>query len=88
MKTEFIRYRLGQQRVLVGALQLIGAIGLIVGYFYSPIICLVSALGLCVLMILGLGVRLKIRDSVMQSTPAFLYALINGYIAMVIMLGL
>jgi len=88
MKTEFVRYGLREQRHLVGVLQLIGAIGLMLGYFYSPIFCFFSALGLCVLMILGFGVRLKIRDSFIQSAPSFLYALINGYIAIVIILDL
>lgn len=80
MKTEFKRYGLHKHRIIVGVLQLIGAIGLLLGFFYNPIIGLISALGLCILMILGFGVRLKIRDSFVQSAPALLYALINGYI--------
>jgi hypothetical protein len=80
MKTEFIRYGLKRQRTFVGLLQLIGAIGLLVGYFHQVTITIISAFGLCLLMILGFGVRLKIRDSVLQSAPAFFYALINGYI--------
>ena len=80
MKMEFLRYGLEKQRTFVGLLQLIGAIGLLVGYFYEVTITIISAFGLCLLMILGFGVRLKIRDSVIQSAPAFLYALINGYI--------
>jgi len=88
MKIEFIRYGLDDKRRLVGTLQLAGAFGLILGYFYSQLVCLLSALGLCLLMLLGFGVRLKIRDSILQSTPAFLYALLNGYIALLILQNL
>jgi hypothetical protein len=80
MKTEFIRYGLNEQRSLVGVLQLVGAVGLLAGHSYNQTIALIAALGLSLLMILGFGVRLKIRDSVIRSTPALLYAVINGYI--------
>jgi len=83
MKTEFIRYQLPKYRNSVGALQLFGAFGLILGYYYSPLLSIVAAIGLALLMLLGLGVRLKIKDSFLQSTPAFFYALINIYIAFV-----
>ena len=88
MKTEFKRYGLNDKRKLVGILQLAGALGLIFGYLYSPFACLFSASGLCLLMLLGFGVRLKIRDSVLQSTPALFYAVLNGYIALVILQSL
>ncbi|MFD0799003.1 DoxX family protein [Maribacter chungangensis] len=80
MKTEFIRYGLAKQRTTVGVLQLIGAISLLLGYLYHPVLQLIAALGLCILMILGFGVRLKIKDSFIQSAPSLLYAIINGYI--------
>lgn len=80
LKTEFIRYGLRKQRVIVGTLQLIGAGGLLLGYFYYPKLTIIAALGLCILMILGFGVRLKIKDSFIQSVPSLLYAIINGYI--------
>jgi hypothetical protein len=88
MNTEFKRYGLDDQRTLVGTLQLAGALGLILGYFYSPLVCLFSALGLSLLMLLGFGVRLKIRDSILQSTPALLYAVVNGYIALLLLQNL
>lgn len=80
MKSEFNRYGLKRQRTLVGALQLIGATGLLLGYYYSSILALISSLGLCILMVLGFGVRLKIKDSLLQSLPSLVYAAINGYI--------
>lgn len=71
VRTEFVRYGLGEWRLVVGALQLVGAAGLILGYFYLPVLSIIAAGGLSILMILGLGVRLKIKDSVLQSAPAF-----------------
>lgn len=84
MKTEFIRYGLEKWRTIVGFLQLIGAIGLIIGLIYSPKLSIIAAAGLSILMILGFGVRLKIKDNVVQSTPSLFFAIIN--IIIVIML--
>jgi len=81
LKTEFIRYGLDKQRNTVGILQITGAVGLLVGYFYLPILVLIAAVGLALLMLLGFGVRLKIKDSVVQSAPSLIYAFINTYIA-------
>lgn len=80
MKTEFRRYGLGTFRNLVGVLQLLGATGLVVGVFYLPLLLKIAAAGLCILMVMGFIVRLKIRDSVIQSAPSLLYAVLNGYI--------
>jgi len=81
MKTEFIRYGLGQWRPLVGALQICGALGLIIGYYYALILSIFAAFGLSLLMILGFGVRLRIKDNALQSAPSLLFALLNAYIA-------
>ena len=32
------------------------------------------------MMVFGFGVRLKIRDSLLASSPAFLYAVLNLYL--------
>ena len=82
MKLEFMRYGLNeQQRWLTGALQLLGSIGLLVGLFISPFLCFIATIGLFVLMLLGLWIRIKIKDSVVQSSPALIYAFINLYLA-------
>ena len=77
MKSEFIRYGLENSRELVGGLQLLGALGLILGYYYSPVIQALAAAGLSILMILGFLVRLQIRDSLIQSAPSLIYAVLN-----------
>lgn len=81
MRNEFIRYGLSKQLYLVGSLQIAGALGLGFGYKFFPLIAIFSAIGLSVLMLLGFGVRLKIRDSFIQSSPSIIYAVINTYIS-------
>ncbi len=88
MKTEFIRYGLGEWRLLVGVLQLVGAAGLLLGYFYLPVLSVIAAGGLSLLMILGFGVRLKLKDTVLQSAPSFFFAVINAYIAIMLLKGM
>lgn len=80
MQIEFTRYGLARFRVMVGTLQVLGAIGLLVGYAY-PLVTLLASAGLALQMLLGVGVRIKIKDSILQTTPAFAYFLLNSYIA-------
>ena len=80
MKTEFERYGLTTYRRLVGALQIIGGLGLIVGSMYYPVLQLVAAAGLAILMLLGFLVRLKIKDTFILAAPSLGYALLNAYI--------
>lgn len=80
MKQEFTRYRLARFRKIVGALQLAGAAGLIAG-LYTPILGQLASAGLAVLMLFGVGVRISIRDTVLQTLPAFAYMLLNAYLA-------
>tara|TARA_R100000935_G_C2826307_1_gene162496 strand:+ start:1344 stop:1691 length:348 start_codon:yes stop_codon:yes gene_type:complete len=88
MRSEFIRYGLSQHLKLIGALQILGAIGLGLGYLFFPYISLVAAVGLSILMLLGFGVRLRIKDSFIKSAPSIIYAIINAYIATAIVLSL
>lgn len=79
MFQEFKRFGLINFRKATGVLQLLGAIGLMAGYF-SSILTLVASAGLALLMLLGFLVRLKIKDSVLVSLPAFAFMLLNLYI--------
>jgi hypothetical protein len=78
MVVEFERYRLARFRMLTGYLQILGAIGLLVGFLLSPAAGLMAALGLSLQMLLGFGVRLLIRDSFLQCLPSFGFMLINA----------
>lgn len=78
MKQEFIRYGLSKYRKLVGILEILGGLGLFVGT-WVPVLFLLAASGLCLLMILGFGTRVYIKDSALQSTPALFFALLNAF---------
>ena len=82
MRNEYDRYGLSKLRSLVGTLQILGAIGLI-GGFYTPWIGQFSAAGLALLMLCGVILRIKIKDTFVQTLPAFAYMLLNAYILFV-----
>ena len=85
MKSEFKRYGLENSRALVGGMQLLGALGLILGYFYSPFIQTLAASGLTILMLFGFLVRLRIRDSFIQSAPSLIYAVLNAILCILLL---
>ena len=86
MVTEFERYGLARFRVLVGLLEIFGSIGLIVGYFFSPAIQLVSSVGLTILMILAVQLRVRLKDPFIEILPAFGLMIINGMIVLTIVM--
>lgn len=79
MVAEFERFGLGQFRQLVGALEFLGGLGLLVAYFYPPLL-LVASGGLTLLMLLGVGTRVKVGDSLVETLPAFTFFLLNGFV--------
>ena len=79
MKSEFIRFGLGKFGNLTAILEIVGAIGLLVGLL-NNFILLISSGGLALLMFLGVGVRLKIKDGLLASSPALFYCGLNLYI--------
>lgn len=79
MKGEFERFNLTQLGLYIVILQILGAIGLLVGLFFNPILVLSSG-GLSLLMFFGLIVRIKSRDSLLVSFPALILMILNGYI--------
>jgi uncharacterized membrane protein YkgB len=78
-KGEFRRYQLSAQCQLVGALQCAAALGLLAG-FEIPWLGQAAAGGLALMMLVALGVRIKIRDSVGQMLPALGYLALNAYL--------
>ena len=79
--SEFERYNLPNYRKLTGSLQLMGAAGLFLGLYFSPLIILLASTGLFFLMIAGFIVRLKIKDDFIKSAPSFMFAALNLFIA-------
>lgn len=83
---EFERYRLGQWRVLVGSLEVAGALGLIVGWWYPPLL-VAAAAGLSLLMLCGLWARWRIRDPWYAMLQALILAVINAAIVLLAVFG-
>ncbi|MGB4398546.1 MAG: DoxX family protein [Daejeonella sp.] len=79
MKNEFKRFGLEKVGPLTAVLEILGAVGLLIGLKYHSIL-LVSAGGLAILMLLGVIVRLKIRDSLLVTLPAVFFMILNSYI--------
>ena len=73
---EFDRYGLSKFLNIVGFFQLLGGMGCIIGIFYRKLL-IISSLGLSVMMLLGVGVRVKINDTLIQTLPALIYLIIN-----------
>ena len=79
MVDEFNRYGLPQFRKLVGVLEVLGAAGLIVGYFVPGLTEAASG-GLALMMAAGVAVRYRSGDSMGQALQAFGMLLINLFI--------
>ncbi|CAN5727006.1 hypothetical protein BH10BAC2_BH10BAC2_15520 [soil metagenome] len=79
MKNEFKRFGLEKVGTLTAVLELLGAVGLLVG-LKIQLILLISAGGLTILMFLGVAVRVKIKDSLWISLPALFFMILNFYI--------
>lgn len=82
MKKEFKRFGLEKIGLLTIILEILGATGLIVGLKFNPILT-ISSLGLALLMLSGVIVRLKLKDSIWISLPALFYMGLNAYIFLV-----
>ena len=79
MKSEFKRFGLEKFGAHTAILELLGAAGLLIGLKYPPILLIASG-GLALLMLLGVAVRIKVKDSLLVSLPATIYMLLNAYI--------
>ena len=81
LKREFDRYHFGSQRALIGGLQLCAALGLLAG-LSQPWMGRAAAAGLALMMLAAVGVRIKIKDSLLQATPALFYLVLNAYLCL------
>jgi hypothetical protein len=79
MDAEFKRYGLARFRRLVGALECVGALGLLAGHFSPPILVLAAA-GLTLLMVLAVVTRIRIGDSLVQAMPAIVLLVLNAFV--------
>ena len=87
MVDEFIRYRIPQFRKLTGWLQLLGSLGIIIG-FWIDYLQIFSTIGLSLMMLLGVTVRIKIKDNLTKILPALFYFLLNAFLSFILILEL
>ena len=79
MKTEFERFKLKKIGIVVIILEILGAIGVVVGLFFKPIL-LISSGGLALLMLLAIIIRIKSKDNFWAFLPAIFYFILNTFI--------
>jgi hypothetical protein len=79
MNPEFERYGFLKYQKLIGVLEILGALGLLLGYFI-PLLLTISSLCLSLLMLSALMVRIKINDPFMLHLPALFLLSANTYI--------
>ncbi len=79
MKEEFKRFGVEKAGVITAILELLGGAGLLVGLKFE-IILLISAGGLTTLMLLGVLIRIKARDTLWVTIPALFFMTLNAYI--------
>ena len=82
MQNEFKRFELEKFTALIGILELLGGIGLLIGLKVG-LILLISSGGLALLMLLGFGVRIKIKDGFWLSFPSLFFMLLNIYVFLI-----
>ena len=79
MDAEFERYGLARFRRLIGALECLGALGLLVGHFNRPVLVLAAA-GLTLTMVMAIATRIRIGDSLVQTLPAIVLLALNTFV--------
>ena len=79
IKSEFIRFGLKRFAMLIGVLEVLGALGLLVGLFYTFAL-VISSGGLALLMFLGVAVRVRIKDGLLEMLPALFFLGLNSYV--------
>jgi len=79
MKIEFKRFNIEKLGLLTIILEILGAVGLMIGLLFKPIL-LISSGGLAILMLLALMIRIKSKDSLLISLPALFYMILNACI--------
>tara|TARA_B100001758_G_C17902751_1_gene349517 strand:- start:264 stop:530 length:267 start_codon:yes stop_codon:yes gene_type:complete len=76
MISEYSRWGLERARIFISLLQFLSALSLIIG-LWNLYLLLISSFFLSVMMIFAILVRIKIRDSFLDSVPAVFCALLN-----------
>ena len=79
MEEELKRFRVPNISLFIAVSQLSGSIGLIFGLFH-PIILIFSSSGLTTMMLIACLVRIRVKDTLLESLPALFYLILNTVI--------
>ena len=79
MKQEFIRFGLPGLGRMTAVFQILGAAGLLAGFWF-PILLVLASGGLALMMLVGVAVRVKLKDSLWVSIPALFFLMLNSTI--------
>ena len=74
---EFERFGVPTVRRLVGVMEVLGAVGVMLGLAFAPLGALAAG-GLAVLMVLGLIVRVRVHDALRLMVPAATLGVLNA----------
>ena len=81
MVDEFKEFGLSKYRVMTGILEICGAAGSLIGYFWSSYLYIFSTTGLTLLMFLGVYTRLRINQPWKQSIQAMSLLFLNAFLS-------
>jgi len=79
MKAEFKRFGLEKFGKITAIFELLGAIGLLVGLVLN-LVLLISSSALALLMLVGIIVRIKVKDRFLVLLPALIFMILNSWI--------
>ena len=79
MDAEFERYGLARFRRPIGAVECLGALGLLAGQFNRPVLVLAAA-GLTLTMVMAIATRIRIGDSLARTLPAIVLLALNAFV--------
>ena len=76
MISEYERWGYKKYRIQIASLQLLAGIGLFIGTSFPILLNLISFL-LLIMMIVAVFVRIRIKDTIINTLPAVFYAILN-----------
>ena len=77
LRNEFARYGMPGARNIVGVLEMLGGLAVLLGLVFAPLGAF-GAAGLTLLMILGVALRIRIRDAPRLMLPAACLGALNA----------
>ena len=79
MKDEFSRWELQKYRILISCVQLLSGFSLLLSFFYPFLVIYCSSI-FFIMMLGAIFVRIRIKDSFLDTLPALLYFFLNTII--------